>query len=121
MTLSEYIVNYRNTHGLSQRALAAQCGVSTGYISLLEKRINPQTGKYMTPSLSQLKKLATGMRTDIDTLFHECDDMDVSVSVDSKSSDERDIEIAALITTLSSEKKSELLRYLRYLASDAED
>lgn len=32
MTLSEFIVNYRKEHGLSQRRLSDQCGLSTGYI-----------------------------------------------------------------------------------------
>ena len=45
MKLSEIIKKYRKEHDLSQRQMGARCGLSTGYISLIEKEINPQTGK----------------------------------------------------------------------------
>lgn len=81
MTLSEFITDYRIEHGLSQRALAAKCSVSTGYISLIEKEINPQTGKKIIPTLPILKKLAKGMGITIDTLLASCEDMDVDISI----------------------------------------
>lgn len=80
MTLSELLIKYRREHGLSQRQMAAQCNLSTGYISLIEKNINPQTGKAMIPTLTVLNKLAKGMGITIDNLFSICDDMPVSLS-----------------------------------------
>lgn len=80
MNLSELIISYRNEHNLSQRQLAAQCNLSTGYISLIEKEINPQTGKRMVPTLQVLNKLSTGMGLSLDELLSSCDDMDVSLS-----------------------------------------
>lgn len=80
MTLSELITNYRTEHGLSQRQLASRCSLSTGYISLIEKEINPQTGKRMVPTLAVLNKLANGMGMTIDELFSVCDDMPVDIS-----------------------------------------
>lgn len=80
MTLSELLIKYRSEHGLSQRQMAAQCNLSTGYISLIEKTINPQTGKAMIPTLAVLNKLAKGMGITIDNLFSICDDMPVSLS-----------------------------------------
>lgn len=80
MTLSELLIKYRREHGLSQRQMAAQCNLSTGYISLIEKTINPQTGKAMIPTLTVLNKLAKGMGITIDNLFSICDDMPVSLS-----------------------------------------
>lgn len=41
MTLRDLISAYRKDHGLSQRQFANQCGLSNGYISMLEKGINP--------------------------------------------------------------------------------
>jgi transcriptional regulator with XRE-family HTH domain len=41
MTLKDLIIEYRNDHGLSQRQFATACGLSNGYISMLEKEMNP--------------------------------------------------------------------------------
>lgn len=38
MTLGEFIRKYRSEHDLSQRQFALKCGLSNGYISMLEKR-----------------------------------------------------------------------------------
>ena len=80
MKLSELIIAYRYEHSLSQRQLAARCNLSTGYISLIEKEVNPQTGKRMVPTLGVLNKLAVGMGMTIDELLSACDDMEVSLS-----------------------------------------
>lgn len=80
MKLSEIIKKYRENHDLSQRQLGAQCGLSTGYISLIEKEINPQTGKPMIPSLPVMNKLSIGMGLTLDELLAMCDDMDVSLN-----------------------------------------
>lgn len=80
MKLSELIIRYRKEQDLSQRQLAARCNLSTGYISLIEKEINPQTGKRMIPTLQVLNKLSTGMGLSLDELLSACDDMDVSLS-----------------------------------------
>lgn len=120
MTLAEFIVNYRKEHGISQRRLADQCDLSTGYISLIEKEINPQTGKKMVPTLAVFDKLAKGMGMTIDDLFAAVDDMPVSLSdktalVNEDGLDEPDAELLAILSNLSPEKKKEALGYLRYL------
>lgn len=80
MKLSEIIKKYRESHNISQRQMGAQCGLSTGYISLIEKEVNPQTGKRMIPSLPVMNKLASGMGITLDDLLSMCDDMDVTLS-----------------------------------------
>lgn len=80
MKLSEIIKKYRESNNMSQRQLGAQCGLSTGYISLIEKEVNPQTGKRMVPSLPVMNKLASGMGITLDDLLSMCDDMDVTLS-----------------------------------------
>lgn len=80
MKLSEIVKKYRESHDLSQRQFGAQCGLSTGYISLIEKEINPQTGKPMVPSLPVMNKLSIGMGLTLDELLAMCDDMDVSLN-----------------------------------------
>ena len=37
MTLKDLVIKYRADNGLSQRQFALQCGLSNGYISMLEK------------------------------------------------------------------------------------
>ena len=56
MTLSDFVKEYRKEHDLSQRQFAAICGLSNGYISMLERNLNPKTGLPLTPSLPALKK-----------------------------------------------------------------
>ena len=61
MTLSDFVKEYRKEHDLSQRLFAAICGLSNGYISMLERNLNPKTGLPLTPSLPALKKISTVM------------------------------------------------------------
>ena len=66
MTLGEIILNYRAEHGLSQRQFALRCGLSNGYIAMIEKNKNPSTGKPIAIGLPQLMSIAKvmGMSTD---------------------------------------------------------
>lgn len=122
MTLAELISEYRQSHNLSQRQMGVQCGLSTGYISLIEKEVNPQTGKPMVPTLTVLNKIAKGMGITIDELIATCDDMPVdmrekpTLTEEGGLTDPLDIELATLILQLPQEKKRDALNYLRYLA-----
>lgn len=121
MTLAELISDYRAKHNLSQRQMGAQCGLSTGYISLIEKEVNPQTGKPMVPTLTVLNKIAKGLGITIDELIATCDDMPVDMREKPTLVDEGglveplDVEIATLILQLSPEKKRMAVSYLQYL------
>ena len=57
MTLGEYIKAYREMHGWSQREFAKNAGLSTTYISNLEKGIS-KTGGEATPSFETYKAIA---------------------------------------------------------------
>ena len=80
MTLGEIIIQYRTEHGLSQRAFALQCGVSNGYISMLEEGINRNNGKPITPSINKLRLVASGMGMTLHELFGKADDMNIDLS-----------------------------------------
>ena len=122
MTLVEIIINYRLEHNLSQRAFADKCGVSNGYISMLEKNKNPSTEAPITPTLPTLRQLAKGMNMSLDELLALADDMEIG-GMDKKSVpgkrdgqvDDIDIEITDIISRLPEEKKLDALKYLRYL------
>lgn len=139
MTLKEFILNYRTEHGLSQRQFAAQCGLSNGYISMLERGENPKTKQPLVPTLPKLKKLADGMGCLLGDLLVMVDDMPVDLLyeagdvlidesddlsarlVESGLADSLDLEITTIILQLSPEKKREALHYLRYLAAHEDD
>lgn len=80
MKLGELIKSYRDTHDLSQRQFAACCELSNGYISILEKGVNPKTGKPITPTIPQLKKLADGMGITVTQMLEQVEDMPVDLT-----------------------------------------
>lgn len=80
MTVGEIIKKYREENKISQRQFAARCGISNGYISMLENGINPTTGEAPMPSLSALKNIARGMNTSLQNLLTLADDLNVNIS-----------------------------------------
>lgn len=131
MTLSDLVQEYRREHGLSQRQFASACGLSNGYISMLERNVNPKTGQPVTPSLPALKKIADGMGISLTDLFTRTDDIPVDLLTGAldettpapKAEGGRsglDDELTAILLELTPEKKREALNYLRYLAESAD-
>lgn len=124
MTLKDLVIKYRADNGLSQRQFALQCGLSNGYISMLEKGINPSTGAKITPTLQALNKLAAGMHTTLNELFTLVDDMDVDVKTPALSEEDGlasvDMEIISLLAGLSDAKKQQAISFLRFLAASEE-
>ena len=131
MTLSDLVQEYRREHGLSQRQFASICGLSNGYISMLERNVNPKTGQPVTPSLPALKKIADGMGISLTDLFTRTDDIPVDLLTGSlgeaaptphaeSGRGSLDDELAAILLELTPEKKREALSYLRYLAESAD-
>ena len=124
MNLKDLIIEYRNDHGLSQRQFATACGLSNGYISMLEKEMNPNTKLPVTPTLPKLKQLASGMGMSLTDLLVKVDDMPVELVLDDADSkklvpeieDELDAEIMKIISGLTPEKKQQALSYIQYLA-----
>lgn len=80
MKLGDLIKEYRLSHDLSQRQFALQCGLSNGYISILEKGVNPKTDKPVTPTIPQLRKLADGMGITITEMMEQVDDMPIDLA-----------------------------------------
>ena len=127
MTLRELVITYRNEKGMSQRQFATACGLSNGYISMLEKNVNPKTGLPVTPSLPALKKIAIGMGLTLNDLFLQADDMPVDLlegneksTLVTGSEDERELEAMQLFESLSDSQRVEALNYLRYLATNGD-
>jgi len=73
MLLGELIKNYRFRNDLSQREFANKCGLSNGFISMIENNRNPKTGKPISVSLINLVKLSTAMNIAPDVLLDMAD------------------------------------------------
>ena len=74
MKLGEIIKEYREKNHLSMSEFSKRSGISKGYVGMLESGLNPATGKPIKPSLDVIQKVASGMRTDFDTLFRQLDE-----------------------------------------------
>lgn len=73
MKLHDAITKFRTEQGLSQREFAKRCNLSHNTIHLLEKGINPRSGKPLIPDTITYKKIADGMGITMDELFTTLD------------------------------------------------
>lgn len=69
MKLNEAIRKFREENNLSQREFARKCNLSHNTIHLLERGINPRSGKELIPDTLTYKKIADGMGLTMDELF----------------------------------------------------
>lgn len=91
MTLGEIVKEYRENHKMSMDDFSKLCGLSKGYISMLEKNVNPTTGKAIAPSLETLRQIAVTINTDINTLIEQLDSkQNISLIKDKLSSSSKD-------------------------------
>ena len=92
MTLREYIIQYREEHGMSQRQFAYNCDISSGYLAMIENNENPRTGKPPVMSMTMYRKIANGMGMTLHSLIEAIDEETIS-SVDEAilTEDERDL------------------------------
>lgn len=87
MKVGEWLKLYREQHDLSMQALADLCGFSKAYINVLEKGVNPKTGKPISPTMQTFEKIARGTKTDVDTLLKILDG-DQPITVNAPASDD---------------------------------
>lgn len=67
MTLGEVVHEYRTKNKLTMQEFADRCGLSKGYISMIEKGKHPQNARNLVPTFETIAKIAKGMNTDINT------------------------------------------------------
>ena len=80
MTVGDLILKYREEHHMSQRQFALKCGMSNGYIAMIEKNENPATGKPLIIGLDKLKAIANVLHMPVDELMRIAD-VDTTVSL----------------------------------------
>lgn len=69
LTLGEIIKKYRKEHGMSMDVFAKRSKLSKGYISMLEKNLNPSTGKAIIPTTKTVEQAAIGMGISPELLY----------------------------------------------------
>ena len=115
MELKTFINSYRTEHNLTMEQFAKSASLSKGYISMLEKGYNPQTGKKIIPSISALNNIAIATGTDLDHLLKIIDD--IGVSLDSSAQDliisnPQEEQLIIGYRNLTTANQKELLAYL---------
>jgi phage transcriptional repressor len=75
MKLGDKIKQFRLKKKLTMQQLADLSGKSKGYISILEKGINPQTQKPIEPSLEAIQSIAKSLNVDLEDLISDTEDV----------------------------------------------
>ena len=61
MTLGDIIKQYRHENNLSMDAFAERCGITKGYVSMIEKNENPRTKRPISPTTKTLESVSFAM------------------------------------------------------------
>lgn len=115
MELKTFINSYRTEHNLTMEQFAKSASLSKGYISMLEKGYNPQTGKKIIPSISALNNIAIATGTDLDHLLKIIDDIEVSLDSPDQDliiSNPQEEQLIIGYRNLTTANQKELLAYL---------
>lgn len=115
MELKTFINSYRSEHNLTMEQFAKSASLSKGYISMLEKGYNPQTGKKIIPSISALNNIAIATGTDLDHLLKIIDDIEVSLDSPAQDliiSNPQEEQLIIGYRNLTTANQKELLAYL---------
>ena len=115
MELKTFINSYRTEHNLTMEQFAKSASLSKGYISMLEKGYNPQTGKKIIPSISAVNNIAIATGTDLDHLLKIIDDIEVSLDSPAQDliiSNTQEEQLIIGYRNLTTANQKELLAYL---------
>ena len=115
MELKTFINSYRTEHNLTMEQFAKLASLSKGYISMLEKGYNPQTGTKIIPSISALNNIAIATGTDLDHLLKIIDDIEVSLDSPAQDmiiSNPQEEQLIIGYRNLTEDNQKELLAYL---------
>lgn len=115
MKLGELLKTYRSRNKMTMKEFADSCGFSKAYVGMLEKGINPTTGKPVSPTVQTLEKIARGMGQDLDSLLKVLDeDQPVTISR-VKTLDSEEIKLVDNYRGLNAEDKDFLWAIVRRL------
>lgn len=116
MKLGEWLKMYRCRYNMTMQDLANACGFSKAYLSMLEKGVNPQTGKPYSPTMQIFEKIARGTGTDIDSLFKILDDdQPITLNPSPQRLSQEETRLVDDYRTLNNDGRRDFLEYLKYL------
>lgn len=119
MTIGDVIKNYREKNNVSMGEFAGNCGLSKGYISMLENNINPRNNKPISPTLPSIAKIASGMGIELDSLLKMLDsEQPIVLSEDAPSPSglsSKQEELLGVYDQLSSRNQGKVLTYSKSL------
>jgi len=69
MTLGEIVWEYRELNNMTMEDFAKKSGLSKGYISMLEKNLNPRNKKPIAPSLLTIRQVSEAISMEIDDVI----------------------------------------------------
>lgn len=84
MTLGEIVKQYRVKHNLSLRDFSKLCGLSNGYISMLEKNENPRSKKPIVPSLDTVRVISETIGISLDDLLEMMNGQEIALKAAKK-------------------------------------
>lgn len=119
MTLGDVIKSYRDENKVSMEYVANLCGITKGYVAMLEKNVNPKTGRPVKPTIETIVKVCNGLHLDFNSVFDSLDDdyeINISTSQPSSSAPELELteqqeELIKLSNNLSEEQVARILSY----------
>lgn len=123
MSLGKIIKEYRKSHNITMQEFANACGLSKGYISMLEHDRHPQNNKKVVPSLKTYTKLSAGMHMPLNELLSLLpDDAPIFLSNDVSASSltENELELLAFLNDLNEEGQEALINYAHYLSDSGQ-
>ena len=87
MTLGDIIKEYREKHNISMDEFSKISNLSKGYISMLENNTNPRNNKPIAPTLPTIRKIASAMSMDVDSILKILDyDQEINLDFESEKS-----------------------------------
>lgn len=116
MKLGEWLKKYRTKHNMTMQELADACGFSKAYLSMLERGVNPQTGKPYSPTMQTFEKIARGTLTDVDSLFKILDDdQPITLNPSPEKLSQEETRLLDDYRTLNNDGQRNFWEYLNYL------
>lgn len=122
MTIGDYIIKYREEHGLSQRTFAKMSGISNQTVANIENGIHPKSKKPFIPATETLKAIADCTGITLQELFSMCegsftfDDADTSREpLYYTGSNSRVAKIVPLLESCTRKQLDEILAYVEFV------
>lgn len=115
MKLGEWLAMYRAKNKLTMQNMADACGFSKAYVAMLEKGINPSTGKPVSPTIQTFEKIARATGQDLDSLLKILDgDQPITINATNSLNGE-EMKLVDEFRSLDDNGRQDFWRYLEFL------